>query len=168
MHEALIGQLNYEFYSSYAYLAMAAWLEENSLRGFASWFRVQAQEELAHAMIIHNHLLDRDARIELRELAKPQSEFKGLRDVFETALGHEKDVTRRFNVIAAMAAEERDFATSNFTQYFIDEQVEEEASFRDIIDQLKLVGDNGHAIFMLDKELGSRVFEMPPQLAPKA
>jgi ferritin len=167
MLEALTRQLNNEFYSSYVYLAMAAWLEDNSLRGVASWFRVQAQEELAHAMIVHNYLLDRDARITLRAIEQPQSEFKGLRDVFETALGHEREVTRNFNAIAALAGEERDFATSNFTRYFIDEQVEEEASFRDIIDQLKLVGDNGHAIFMLDKDLGTRVFELPPQLAPR-
>ena len=165
MHEALTRQLNHEFFSSYIYLSMAAWLEDKSLRGCASWFRVQAQEELAHAMIVHNHLLDRDARVVLRAVEAPQAEFGSLREVFETALAHERDVTARFYAIAALAGEERDFATTNFTRYFIDEQVEEEASFRDIIDQLKLVGDNGHAIFMLDKELGARVFVMPPQLS---
>jgi ferritin len=165
MHNALNAQLNHEFYSSYLYLGMSTWLEDQSLRGFASWFRVQAQEELAHAMIVHNYILDRGSSVVLEDVKARTVDYQALRSVFELALSHEREVTSNFNSIAALAADERDFATVNFTQYFVDEQVEEEASFRDLIDQLKLVGDTGHAIFMMDKELGSRRFVPPPQLS---
>ena len=164
MHDALTAQLNHEFYSAYLYLAMSSWLEDHSLRGFAHWFRVQGQEELAHAMIMHNYILDRGNRIVLSGVETPRSEYDGLLDLFEIALGHERQVTSNFNAIAALAVAENDFATSSFTQYFIDEQVEEEAAFRDLIDQLKLVGDKGQAIFMLDKDLSQRTFVPPSQL----
>ncbi len=164
MQAALLKQLNHEFFSSYVYLAMAAWCEDKGVRGFGRWMRIQAQEEMAHAMIIYRYLGDRDCRVILDTIQKPEADFGSIMEVFRAALEHERQVSRSFASIAALAQDERDFATGNFVQFFIDEQVEEEASFRDLIDQLKLVGDHGHAIFMLDREFGQRQFVLPAQL----
>lgn len=164
MQEMLLNQINHEFYSSYFYLAMSSWCEERGLRGFGHWLRIQAQEELSHAMIIYNYIHERDGKVVLMPIEGPKAEFDSLMAVFQAALDHERGVTASFNRIASRAREESDFATGNFVQFFIDEQVEEEASFRDLIDQLRLVGDVGHAIFMLDREFAARTFVMPAQL----
>ena len=164
MRDALNGQINHEFFSSYFYLAMSNWCEGKGLRGFGKWLRIQAQEEMSHAMIIYRYMGERDAAISLEAIEKPAQEFESLMGLVQSALKHEQGVTQRFHAITALAQEEQDFATVSFTRFFIDEQVEEEASFRDLIDQLKLVGNHGHAVFVLDREFGQRQFVLPTSL----
>jgi ferritin len=162
---ALSKQFNNELHSSYTYLAMAAWCDEHGLKGFANWMRVQAQEEMAHAMILHNYLRDQSAHLDFFPVAAPHVEADSIRALFDHAFKHEQGVTASFLHIASLARDASDFATGNFIQFFIDEQVEEESSFRDIMDQLKLIGDAGHVLFMLDREMAQRAFVMPAQLA---
>ena len=165
MAAALNGQVNHEFFSSYFYLAMSNWCDENGLRGFGKWLRIQAEEEMAHAMIIYRYMGDRDTKVVLEAIEKPTQTFESLMAIIKAALEHERGVTQRFHKITALAEKENDYATTSFVRFFIDEQVEEEASFRDLIDQLKLVGEHGHAVFMLDREFGQRQFVLPPSLA---
>jgi ferritin len=165
MRDALNRQFNHELYSSYLYLAMAAWCDAKGFKGSASWMRVQSQEELAHAMILHNYLLEQDAEVAFPSIQAPDFQAQTVAQLFEAALAHERKVTASFHELAGLAQDERDFATGNFIRFFVDEQVEEEASFRAILDQLRLIGDVGHALFLIDRELSQRTFTMPPQLA---
>lgn len=165
IRNALNSQFNHELFSSYFYLAMAAWCDDNGLKGFASWMRVQSQEELSHAMILHNYLMEQNAEVVFAQIDAPKLEAQTVLEVFTAAYEHEQVVTKNFNEIASLCQDERDYATSNFVQFFIDEQVEEESAFRDILDQLKLVGNVGHALFLIDREMGQRSFVMPAKLS---
>lgn len=157
VEEALNKQLNAELYSSHLYLSMSAYLTSENLNGFANWMKIQSEEERTHAMKFFNYIDDRDGKIEIAKIDEPKKEWKGVIDIFEEVLAHEKHVTKLINDVAAIAEEEKDRATINFLKFFIDEQVEEEATVSDLLDQLKLIDGNGTGLFMLDKEAKSRV-----------
>jgi ferritin len=164
MLDALNDQITKELYSSYLYLQMAAWLDDHSLPGMATWMKVQAQEEIAHAMIFYNYVSERNGFVDLGAIDKPPASFESVTDVFETTLEHEQKVTASINNLMDIALEIKDYATQNRLEWFIGEQVEEEANAHDILGQLELIG-GGHALFMIDKELGARTFVPPSPLA---
>lgn len=153
---ALNDQLNLEYHSAYSYLAMSAYFLTQNLNGFAHWMRVQAQEELAHGMKIYDFLDDREAEIRFRALDAPKQNWDGPLDVFEDSLAHEQKVSQSIYNIADLALSERDHATHTFLQWFIEEQVEEEAAVKELIDTLKLVGAEGNGLFLLDRDLAQR------------
>ncbi|MEE8451178.1 MAG: ferritin [Thermoguttaceae bacterium] len=157
IQDALNSQLNAEFFSSYLYLSMAAHFERSSLPGMATWMRFQAQEELGHALKFLNFINDRNGCVLLAEIEGPRTEWSSSLEAFEEAYAHEQKISGLINDLANLAREERDHATETFLQWFITEQVEEEASVSTVVDQLKLVGDNGVALFMVDGQLGQRV-----------
>ena len=158
MAEALNGQINKEMYSAYLYLAMSAYSEHQGLKGFANWFNVQYQEEMTHAMKIYSYVQDQGAQVKLLTIEEPPVDFGTPLDMFEKTLAHEQFVTKSINELVDLALKEKDHATQIFLQWFVTEQIEEEANDNEIIDRLKLVGKDGHGIFMIDKELGARVF----------
>lgn len=154
--DAINEQLNFEIYSAHIYLAMAGYVGTLGLPGFENWMMVQYEEELAHAKKFMKYLNERNARVVIKGFGDPQNEYKSLLEVFETSLHHENEVTERINNLMKIAHEENDYASISFLQWFVDEQVEEEDNFSTIIDQIKLVKDAG--LYMLDKEVGARVF----------
>ncbi|MEI6765009.1 MAG: ferritin [Bacteroidota bacterium] len=161
MEDALNTQINAEFYSSYLYLSMAAYLNEANLVGFAHWMEIQAQEEAAHAMMFYIYMKDRGAKITLGAIDKPDSSWKSPLDVMAAVLKHELKVTGLINNLVDLALKERDHATNNHLQWFVKEQVEEEANATAILQQLKLIGGKGEGLLMLDRELKARVFVNP-------
>ena len=161
MEDALNEQIKWELYSGYLYLAMSAQFAETNLMGFANWMRVQAQEELMHAMKFYDFLNERGGRVELRAVDAPPKVWESPLAAFQEAYEHEVSVTGRINDLVALAREIKDFATENFLQWFVSEQVEEEASTDEVVQQLKLAGKEGSALFMLDRELGQRIFTPP-------
>jgi len=165
MRDALNGQINAELYSSYLYLAMAAYFEDINLSGFANWMRVQAQEENMHAMKIYDYVAERGGRVLLKAIDEPPSEWESALAVFEVTYEHEQKVTGLINDLVDLARELRDHATESFLQWFVDEQVEEEQSADDIVQKLKPMEGFKGGLFMLDGELGQRVFTPPPSEA---
>jgi ferritin len=161
MAEALNNQINAEYYSAYLYLSMAAYCDSINLKGFANWFRVQNLEEMVHVMKFFTYVLDRKNDVELKAIAGPPTKWASPQAVFEAALTHEQHVTSLINKLADLALSESDHATSTLLQWFITEQIEEESSADAIVQQLKLAGDNPTTLFMLDRELATRVF-VPP------
>ncbi len=156
MRTALNEQIKAELDSAYLYLALAAQVEQQNLKGFAHWLRLQWEEELAHALKLYDFLLQRDAAVELKALNEPSFTARTPLEIFTQVLAHEQYITRRINGLYAMAVEEKDYASQTLLQWFIAEQLEEEESARDIMDNLKLVGDSGASLFLLDRELGQR------------
>ena len=154
--QALNKQINEEYYSSYLYLAMAAYLEDKNLDGCAHWMRMQAQEEWEHGMKIFDYMIERGARVELLAVAAPQKEWESPKATFEAALEHERYMTKNINALADLAIDERDHATNNIMQWYVTEQVEEESSVEDILNKLELMGDTGHGLFLMDRELKAR------------
>jgi ferritin len=148
-------QIKNELNSSHEYLAMSAWFEENDLPGMASWMRTQAEEERGHAMKFYQHLIDRNAKVELQSVDKPKSTYKKPLDVFKTALGHEQEVTRQIYELYEEAQKQKDHALKIFLDWFVTEQVEEENTFDHIVAQVKRVGDDPAGLMLLDRELGS-------------
>ena len=168
MEKALNEQINKELYSSYLYLAMASYFESTNLRGFAKWMRVQVMEESSHAAILYNYIFERGGTVTLSAIAAPTASFTSPLDAFEKTLEHEKFITSSIYSLVDVAREERDYATQNFLNWFVEEQVEEEANDNEIIEQLKLIGDaSTGALFMLDQKLGTRIFAMPAPLVGK-
>jgi ferritin len=161
MKDALNGQINAEMYSSYLYLSMSAYFESTGLSGFANWMRAQAQEELMHAMKFYDYVNERGGRVTLGPIEAPPSEWESTLATFEATYGHEQKVTGLINDLVNLAIEEKNHATNTFLQWFVTEQVEEEASAGEIVNKLKLMGDAPGGLFMLDRELGARVFTMP-------
>jgi ferritin len=159
--EALNKQLNREIYSAYLYLSMSAYSTYKGLKGFANWFMVQYQEEMAHAMKFYDYVNDQGGQVQLMAVAKPPTKFGSPLDMFEKVLEHEKFVTKCIHDLVNLAIDEKDHATKIFLQWFVTEQIEEEANDNDIIAKLKLVGKDGNGLFMIDKELATRVF-VPP------
>ncbi|AXV38494.1 MAG: ferritin [Methanobacterium sp. BRmetb2] len=161
IQNALNSQLNAELYSAYLYMAMNAYFESIDLGGFANWMRIQAQEEVSHGMKFHDYIIQRGGRVILDEIEKPQTEWESPLEVFEHVYAHEQKVTGLINDLVNLAIEEKDHATNNFLQWFVAEQVEEEESSSGVLQKIKLaVGDSG-SLFMLDNELGQRVFNPP-------
>lgn len=160
MAKALNAQLNFELYSAYVYLAMSAHADNIGLKGFSNWFNAQYQEEMMHATKFFNYIMDR-SEVELEAIEKPRKEYKDALEMFEETLKHEQEVTARINELATLAIDEKDHATNTFLQWFINEQVEEEATVKEIIDKLKLAGGTGSGLFMINNELSSRTFTPP-------
>jgi len=162
--EKLINdQINFEIYSAYIYRAMGAYCDSIDLSGFASWFRVQAKEEETHGEKFYNYVVERGGRPFFKEIPAPQKDWDSLISVFEDAYKHEQIVTEKINKIMTLSLNESDHATSSFLNWFVDEQVEEEATFDSMIKQLKLIDGSGHGLFMMDKELKARAFVAPAQ-----
>lgn len=165
--KALNEQVNAEQYSALLYLSMSAWFEDKGLPGFANWMYVQYQEELTHANKIFKYVVERSGKAELKAIKQMPTEFDSVIDVVEKTLAHEQHVTELINNLVDVANEERDHATQSFLQWFVDEQVEEEANVTEILDSLKLVEGEGkgNGLFMLDRELRQRVFVDATQAA---
>ena len=156
MQEALNKHINAELYSSYLYLSMSAYFQSVNLAGFAHWMRVQAREELSHAMKFYDHVLERGGTVALQPVEAPPPRWDSPLAVFEEAYRHEQKVTGLINQLVDDAVQTRDHATNNFLQWFVSEQVEEEASAEAIVQKLRLVGDAPGGLFVLDHELGGR------------
>ncbi|MCD8139709.1 MAG: ferritin [Planctomycetaceae bacterium] len=156
MWSALNEQVKYEMESWYLYLGMAAWLNDQAFPGFAHWMRIQAGEEMQHAQKIYKYIEGRDNKVELLPLAAPPKTWTNVEDVIEKSLAHEQVVTGLINKLVDIAAEEKDHATSVFLQWFVTEQVEEEETFRTVLDQIKLVKPTCSAMLYLDKHMAKR------------
>lgn len=159
VQDAMNQQLKSELYSAYVYLSMAAYFEAANLPGFAHWMRVQSQEELEHAMKFYDFINDRNGRVVLQAIDQPPIEFESPLEIFERALAHEQQVTAAINQLYDQAVQEQDYATQAFLHWFVTEQVEEEKTATQIVETLKMVGDRGEALFLLDRELGGRQAE---------
>jgi len=153
---ALNDQIRKEFYSSYLYLSMAGQFESMNLKGFAHWMEVQANEETKHAMKIYGHVNERGGKVVLQQIDAPPSNWKSAKEMFTEVYQHEQKVTESINKIVELARTKKDNATEVFLQWFVNEQVEEEASANQIKQKLQLIGDNAPALVMLDAELGKR------------
>lgn len=156
LEAAFNKQLTLEFASHTRYLQMSAWFSGQSFPGFAHWMRLQADEERMHAMKIYDYLLTRGNLVRLEEMAAPPFRFEKPLSVFEAALDHERAVSESIRNLYGLATKEQDYASFQLLQWFLTEQIEEEELVSQIVDQLRLVGDDGPALLMLDRELGSR------------
>lgn len=161
LEKALNDQLNYELYSAYVYAAMAAWFESVDMPGFSSWMQVQVREEMFHVQKLFSFVGERDGRVRLARIDEPPFEWDSPLAAFQNAYEHECGVSSRIHAIVDLAREEKDHAVENFLQWFVTEQVEEEASTKAIVQQLKFLGEDRPALFMMDRELGQRVFTPP-------
>ncbi len=157
--DALNAQINVEQYSAQLYLAMSAHCEARSLRGFAHWLRVQAAEENKHAMKLVEFVLDRGGKLELGAIAAPPPDFGTVTQIFEQVLAHEQGNTAKINALFVLSRAEKDYATEIALQWYVTEQVEEEANVGRILDQLKAVGEDGDGIWFLDSKMGERKAE---------
>lgn len=156
LNEALNKQINAEMYSSYMYLAMSAWCESEFLGGFADWLRVQSQEEWGHAMKIYDYVQERSGEIKLFEIAPTKTQWQSAAQVFDVVYRHEQKVTGLIHDLVALAAAEKDPAAGVFLNWFVTEQVEEEASAEKAVALLKMVGDSKNGLLMLDHQMGKR------------
>ena len=161
MGEALNGQVNAEMYSAYLYLSMESYFRSLNLNGFANWMRVQTQEELMHTMKIYDFINERGGRVTLKAIEGPPTKWESPLAVFNAVYAHEQKVTGLINKLVDLAIKEKDHATNAFLQWFVNEQVEEESSADEIVQQLKIMKDAPGGMFMLDRELGQRVFTPP-------
>ena len=161
MEKALNEQVNAELYSAYLYLSMESYFKSLNLNGFANWMMVQTQEEVSHAMKIYEFIDERGGRIALKAIEGPKTEWDSPLDVFKVVYEHEQKVTSLINDLVNLAIEEKDHATNSFLQWFVNEQVEEEASADQLVQQLKMMEKAPGGMFMLDRELGQRVFTPP-------
>ena len=161
LQSAFNDQINKELYSEYLYLAMKTYFMEQNLMGFVNWFDVQVQEEHAHAMGMFNYLNERGGEINLMAIDKPVFNGKNTLEIFEEVLKHEEFVTSRINALYDVAEEVKDRAAMKFLNWYIDEQVEEEASVGAVLATLRLIGDDKNALLLLDKDLATRVFNPP-------
>ena len=158
IHAGFNEQINREMYSAYLYLSMAANFHSLNLEGFANWMRVQTKEEMAHAMKFFDHLRDRDARVELEAVDKPKVKWTSPLEAFKAAYEHEKFITGAINGLYKIAEKEADYPAKVFLDWFVKEQVEEEASASNVVQLLGRIKDSGAGLIMLDKELGKREF----------
>lgn len=162
IEKAFNEQINAETYSAYLYWSMSAWCEKNNLAGFANWMRIQAQEEMSHAMKFYTHILERGGDVKLTAIDGPETEWKDIEAVFAATLKHENYVTERINALVDLAIKEKDHASNQYLQWFVNEQVEEEKNAEQILGQLKIMGKQpGAALYMLDKEMAARVYTPP-------
>ena len=165
LHEALNAQINAEMWSAYLYLSMSVDAEAKGLKGVANWFYVQFQEEQDHARILMNYILSRDAEVCLQPIAEVRTSWDSPLEMFRDTLEHEQKVTAMINNLAAIAAGDKDYASSNMLVWFIDEQVEEEESAREMIGACEAVEGNKFGLYMLDKELAARTYTQAAPLA---
>ena len=156
MTDAINKQINAEMYSAYLYLSMSAWCKDKNLDGFAQWLNVQAREEMEHAMKFYNYVFEQGGRVKLMPIDGPPTEFASIKEIANMQLEHEKKVTSLILNLVKIAREEGDVATEIFLQWYVTEQVEEENNAEEIINKLSMIGEAGHALYMLDKEMGQR------------
>lgn len=156
MQEALNKQVNEEMYSGYLYLAMSADFEDKNLGGFASWLRIQAKEELEHAMKIYDHIQERGGKVVLEAIKQPPKQWKTIAKAFQDAYEHECYITGKINDLVELAQQEKDYPAFNMLQWFVDEQVEEEANAEEVLSKVKLLGEEGRHLYILDKEMAKR------------
>ncbi|MGA7719781.1 MAG: ferritin [Ignavibacteriaceae bacterium] len=156
IQKALNQQLNLELSSSYEYLAMSAFFESLNFTGFASWMRIQSQEETGHGNKIYDYILQTGGKIELAQINAPSLQYKTPKDVFEATYKHEQKVTASIHNLVGLAIDAKDYATNNFLQWFVNEQVEEEANASKILERIKMIEDSKGGLLYLDKELGKR------------
>jgi ferritin len=164
MTDELNEQIREELYSAYLYTSMSSYATYIGLDGVAKWFFIQAQEETTHALRFYNYINSQGQQVVLKAIDQPPATFESAQEMFAAALRHEQHITGRINVLANLAVEEKDHATEIFLQWFVSEQVEEEESANRVLSQLKLAGEGGGGLFMIDRELGQRVFTMPADL----
>ena len=166
LSEKMVMKLNYqinrELYSAYLYLSMASYADSEGLSGFANWFKIQAKEEEYHAEKMYNYVNQQGRRVVLEAIEQPQTDFTSIVGLFEQTLKHEKVVTSLINGLVKLAREENDYATESFLQWYVTEQVDEEANPAEMIQKLKYIGKDGRGLLMLDKELAARIFTPPP------
>lgn len=167
LHETLNAQINAELWSAYLYLSMSMDAEAKGLKGIANWFAVQFQEEQDHARILMNYIISRDADVKLLPIDEVRTQWASPLEMFKDTLEHEKVVTDLINKLAAIAADDKDFASSNMLVWFVNEQVEEEESARDMIAACESVEGNKFGLYMLDKELATRVYQQASPLTTK-
>lgn len=165
VQSALNEQINAEFWSAYLYLSMACHFDAEGKPGIANWFRIQFQEEQAHAQIFMNYVNARAGRVELKPIEAVPTQWESPIAAFENTLEHERKVTSLINNLYALAEAEHDYATRDQLNWFVKEQVEEEDTARQLIDKFKLIGNDGMGQYMLDQELASRVYNIPSPLA---
>jgi len=165
--KALNDQVNAEMDSAYLYLAMSAYAEDAGLKGAANWLYLQMREEMAHAIHMYQYILDRGSKPDLQALAAPNTKYAGLKEVFAKVLAHEQMVSKRLNDIATLAQKENDHAAYQFIMWYVNEQVEEEATASDILVKLEMIGDNKGLQLALDKELAMRTYSNPFPGDPK-
>ena len=163
LEKAINYQINRELFSEYYYLSMASYFNAAGLSGFENFFLVQVEEERFHAMKMYRFLNEKGGRVALAAIEAPKTAFKSPLEVFQLAFDHERLVSGLINDLMDLAIQENDHATRNFLNWFVEEQVEEEASMESILNKLKLVGGEGHGLLMLDAELSQRVFTPPAQ-----
>ncbi len=156
LQDAINDQIKHELYAAYLYLSMSAHFEAVNQPGFARWMRLQSQEEASHAMKLFDFIHDRGGRVVLQAIAQPPGEFKSPLEVFQQALEHEQKVTGMIHRLYELAGKENDYATQVMLQWFITEQVEEEKTAGDVVEQLRSIGEQPAALFMLDRQLGAR------------
>ena len=158
---ALSNQVNAEYYSAYLYLSMSAAADQAGLKGVANWLFVQAQEEMAHGTHIYQYILERGEAPVFAAIQQPPGSFPDVQKIFEEVLAHERKVTASINALATLAMQESDHACYQFMMWFVTEQVEEEASATEILDKVRMIGDNKGLLLTLDNELAARVFVNP-------
>ena len=156
LQDAMNEQIKHEMESAYLYLSMATYFNSESFPGMAQWMRVQAQEELSHALRFLDHVEERSGRVELLALSKPQRDWASPLEAFEAAYEHEKFITAKIDDLMSLAREVKDNAAAVMLQWFVTEQVEEEATAQGVVDMLRRIGDSGHGLVMIDRELGGR------------
>jgi len=156
IQDAINEQINKELFSSYLYLAMSTYYAESNFSGFASWMKVQSSEEYGHAMKFYSYVIERNGHVELETIEKPHAKFKSPVDVFKQVLEHEKKVTAMINKLYELAMKEKDYPTQIMLEWFITEQLEEEKSAGDILEQLKMIGDSSVSLIMMDRQLAAR------------
>lgn len=154
--DALNEQVNAEMYSAYLYLSMGSWFEDQNLMGFAHWFRCQYLEENMHAMKMYNFVYERGARVRLKPIEGPETDWKSFLEVFQQVAEHEAHVTSLINKLVALARDINDYASESFLMWYVDEQVEEEATADELVSRLKLIGSDPNALLMMDAELKAR------------
>ena len=165
VQDAINEQINAELYSAYLYLSMAQYFEAEGLAGFANWFMIQFQEEQAHATIFMNYVNQRGGRVMLKAIDAVPTTWDSPMEVFRATLEHEQKVTALINSLYTLAMQEEDYATRDRLNWFVGEQVEEEDNCRALIDKLRLIGDNGMGLYMLNTELAARTYAAPSPLA---
>jgi len=168
LNDAMNEQIKNELESYYIYLSMAAWLHSKALDGMGHWMRVQAHEEMLHAMKFFNHLIDRGGKVALKDLKQLKVQWKSPLEVFQDALEHEKFISKKINELMSIARQEKEYASEPLLAWFTDEQIEEESNANKITEQLEMVGTDKSGLLMLDRELAARAYPPGSPLNPVA
>ena len=163
LEQAINEQINFEYYSAYTYLAMSAYAEEIDFPGVANFFKIQTREELDHARKMYDYVFQKGGKVILEAIEKPRSQYDDLLTLFEEGLKHEQTVTKKIYNIANIALDEKEHATMSFLSWFVDEQVEEEESFTNLVKKIKRASGNEASLYMIDDELATRVYVAPTE-----